>query len=704
MNDANTSNSLNALFEPRAIAVIGASKTVGKLGSTMMQSLSSFPGAVVPVNPRGDGPRTVQEAKDAHPDVDLAVLCIPAVATAAAIEECAAAGIHAAVVCSGGFGEAGVIGASYQKEVEQAVRRTRVRLLGPNTSGFFVPERSLLASFVPGVAELTAGKVGVVAASGGVNHAVSFQLDTSGAGVSIGVGIGGGLDITAPEVLDYLADHEGTSAVALHLETVPDGPRLLESVRRLARSKPVAAFVVGRGDVGDFARSHTGALATSWDTTRALLAQAGAVIVDSETELVNASSALSTRRLEPQPNPGVALVTGQAGPGLIVNDELLHHCVNVPRLQSETVERLSGLLPPLTFLSNPVDTGRPGREYPEILRTVADDPGIDAIGIYGITEPVVSLPEAVQESGISDETSVLIAVDGPEREVAAVRSCSASDIPVLRGPSALAQGLSALRTDAALRYRTSAAAVEALPAPRPALEPLGSGPWNEAEAKDVLNSAGIDTPRRKVIPRLPASLDCHSLLAEFDSPAAVKLLDSEVLHKTEMGGVHLGIATGDDLTTALTELHQIGAPAALVEEMASEGIDLLLGVRYDPVFGIVALISLGGVEAEIYDDTAIVGLPAPLAQIESIVDQLTASRLLDGFRGSPVLDRNALAHVIAGLGRVLEQNPQIEEIEINPLRITQEGLIALDAVIIPRESSTVSPHQSIPLTVEEEVS
>lgn len=703
MNDANAGSSLKALFEPRAIAVIGASKTPGKLGATMMQSLSSFPGKVVPVNPRGDGPHNVREAKDAHPDIDLAVLCIPAAATAAAINETAEADIHAAVVCSGGFGEAGSVGDCYQQEIEQVVERSCVRLLGPNTSGFFVPERSLLASFVPGVRELTPGRVGVVAASGGVNHAVSFQLETSGAGVSIGVGIGGGLDITAPEVLDYLADHEGTSAVALHIETVPDGPRLLESVRRLARSKPVAAFVVGRGDVGDFAQSHTGALATSWDTTRKLLAQAGAVIVNSETELVNATSALSTRRLEPHPNPGVALITGQAGPGLIVNDELLQHGANVPRLQPETVENLSKFLPPLTFLSNPVDTGRPGSEYPEILQTVADDPGIAAIGVYGITEPIVSLPDAVKESGITDSTSVIISVDGPEREVAAVRSSSRSDAPVLKGPSALAQGLSALCADATLRYSNMETA-GSLPAPQPTFDPLGSGPWNEAQAKEVLNSAGIDTPKRKVIPRLPTSLDCHSLVVEFHSPVAVKLLDSEVLHKTEMGGVHLGIATGDHLATALTELHQIGAPAALVEEMAPEGIDLLLGVRHDPVFGIVAIISLGGVEAEIYDDTAIVGLPAPLAQIESIVDQLAASRLLDGFRGGPVLDRSALAHAISSLGQLLEQNPQIEEVEINPLRVTHEGLIALDAVIISGESTTISPHQPIPLTAEEEAS
>ncbi|GAP54099.1 uncharacterized protein MJ0590, partial [Arthrobacter sp. Hiyo6] len=289
---------LSPLFAPRGIIVVGASSSPDKLGAVMAHSLSSYPAQVELVNSRGEnGMHTsIAEAAAAVADgPDLAVLCVPAAATAQALRDSAANGVKAALVCAGGFAEAGGPGIEFAQQVEAAVRETGIRLLGPNTSGFFVPHRNLRASFVPGVAELEPGSVAVVAASGGVNHVLAFHLQRAGVGVSLGVGIGAGTDITAPDVLDYLISDDQTKAVALHLETVTDGPALLEAVTRLSSVKPVVALVVGRNDVSEFAQSHTGALATSWRTMRAVLKQAGAVIVDDENQLVAAVTALAGR-------------------------------------------------------------------------------------------------------------------------------------------------------------------------------------------------------------------------------------------------------------------------------------------------------------------------------------------------------------------------------------------------------------------------
>lgn len=243
---------LDALFAPRGIAVVGATRQPSKPGAVMARSLLDFPGYVGLVNARdpGDGPHACVRDAAADGPVDLAVLCVPAPATATALAEAAEAGARAAVVCGGGFAESGPDVAGHQRDVGAVVRGTGVRLLGPNTSGSLALARHLTASFVSGVRDVPAGRDAVVAAIGGVNHALAFMLADAGHGVSLAVGLGNGVDVTAPDVLDHLADDAGTSAVALHVESVADGRRLTGAVSRLTRSRPVVALVVGRHDVG----------------------------------------------------------------------------------------------------------------------------------------------------------------------------------------------------------------------------------------------------------------------------------------------------------------------------------------------------------------------------------------------------------------------------------------------------------------------
>ncbi|WP_458117248.1 acetate--CoA ligase family protein [Arthrobacter sp. D2-10] len=670
---------LACLFEPSGVVVVGASATPGKLGAVMAESLTAYGPQVHLVNSRGgDGLHTsiAAAAASAESPIDLAVLCVPAAATAQVLRDSAVQGVRAALVCSGGFAEAGGVGDEYDRQVREAVADTGIRLLGPNTSGFFVPRRSLRASFVPGVAELGPGSVAVVAASGGINHVLAFHLQRAGVGVSLGIGIGAGLDITAPEVLDYLAHDEATRVVVLHLETVSDGPRLLESVRQLSLRKPVVALVVGRSDVSEFAQSHTGALATSWKTTRAVLRQAGAVVVDDELQLIDAATALSGRRSRPAAKAAAGLVTGQAGPGLLVADHLGTAGVDLPRLGEAALNRIGEVLPPLTFQANPVDTGRPGPGYETVLQAVAADEAIDMVGVYGITEPVISLPEAVTASGILAELPVLVGVDGPEGEVReAGESAFKAGVPLLVGPSALARGLSALAVDARLQYLRDDDDVH---------QSLGrkvdaSAVWHEANAKDLLDDLGFTTPPRHVCTTRD---EARAAFEALDGPVVVKLLDSEVLHKTDIGGVHLGVSNVEALDAAINALEAIGARQFLVEAMASKGIDLVLGVRRDPVFGPVAVLGLGGVATEVFADSTIRSLPASRRSVSAMPEELAANELLRGFRGGPTLDTSALAERILQLGAVLEGNPQISDIEINPLRLTEDGLVALDAVII----------------------
>jgi acetate---CoA ligase (ADP-forming) len=684
--------SLEALFAPRGIAVVGASRAPGKLGAALARSLRGFAAAgghLALVNSRDESMHPSVRAAGEDGPVDLAMICVPAPACPGVLAEAAAAGVRAAVVCGGGFAEAGGPGTGYQDELAAVVAGTGIRLLGPNTSGFLAPHAGVTASFVPGVAHVRPGAVAVVAASGGVNHALAFLLTEAGHGISLAVGLGNAVDVSAPDVLDHLVDDPDTGAVALHIESVADGPRLVAAVTRLAARRPVVALVVGRHDIGEFAASHTGALATSWRTTRAALAQAGAVLVDDERELVDAVGALAVTRARPDRDAGVGVVTAQAGPGLLLLDDLRGRRARVPELSRATQDVLATLLPPLTYQRNPVDTGRPGPELGRILSTVAADPDVDVIAGYALYEPdAVDLAAAAAQARSAD-VPIVFGVGGVGDEVAATRRALVdAGVAVAGDPRGVAAAVGALLADARIQARVAVA-------PSPSREPAPpTGPHDEHQAKQLLDRLGIRTPTRRAC---ASRSDAQAALQDLDRPVAVKILDAAVLHKTEIGGVHLGVTTPGELDAALDRLDAVGADRYLVETMAPAGVDLVLGVRRDAVFGPIVLLGLGGTTAEVLADVSIRLAPLTSADAADMPGELAGRALLDGWRGGPVLDPAELGRIAVVLGDLLVATPALEEIEVNPLRLTAAGLVALDAVVItqpsPGEVSDAQPDQ-----------
>ncbi|GLY29724.1 acetate--CoA ligase family protein [Kineosporia sp. NBRC 101731] len=679
VSPALAAHTLRPLFAPRAVAVVGASSDPAKLGGVMAAVLATSDLEVAPVNPRSQEmfPSLQAAVAGTSQPLDLAVVCVPAPACPDVLRECGRAGVAAALVCAGGFAETGGEGTAHQQSLLAAAADTGVRLLGPNTSGFFVPGAGPLASFVPGVSSLRAGNVAIVASSGGLNHALAFALERQGTGISLGVGIGAGLDVAAPEVLDYLTHDAATTAVLLHLEAVSDGPGLLAAVRRLAAIKPVVALVVGRNDIAAFAQSHTGALATSWRTTRALLSQAGAVVVDDADELVVAGSVLAQARLVPHPGAGIGLVTAQAGPGLLITDALHTGEVSVPKLSPHTRERLAGLLPAMTFQANPVDTGRPGPAHPVVVKTVSDDPGIQAVGVYALTEPVVDLVASALPV-IEGGSRVVLGIDGPSAEIEMVRQrARAVGVPIVTGPRALAVALTALSTDARQQYLLSR------PGPGPGrVGTSGSvllGALSEAQTKALLGDLGVPVPRHRVCRSAGQVADA---LSELGGAVVVKVSSPGILHKSDIGGVRLGIREQRDAIEAYAALAPLSDGEVLVEVMAAPGLDLILGARRDPVFGPVVVVGIGGTATEVFQDVAVASYPAAAPVLEALPARLQAGRALRGFRGGPPVDPRRLAEILTVLGDLLLAHPEVEEVEINPLRATGADLVALDAVLI----------------------
>jgi acetyltransferase len=677
---------LERLFAPRSIAVIGASPRAGKAGNALVQSLAAFDGSVYPVHPSAEevcGLRSYARIAEIETPVDLALLAIPAEVTVNAIGECAEAGVGAVVVHAGGFGEAGPDGAARQLAMVEAAGGSGMRLLGPNTSGFLVPGAGLFATFVRTAASIADGPLSIVAQSGGVNHALAFTAEAEGIGVRLAVGLGNAADVSFADVLDHLAEDPGTGVVALAVEGLADGRRVVGAVERLVDRVPVVALVLGRGDVGDFAQSHTGALAGDRAVTRAALRQAGAVLVDDTATLIDAARALATTRLPARDRVGVGLVTGQAGPGLLLADALAAEGVATPPLAPEIEERLRQRLGGITYTRNPVDTGRPGPDFGEVLSTVSEADGIDLLAVYLLDEPDAVDLHAL--FGPAFGRPAILGTAGIAAEIRALRDSLAGEgVVVLPTPERVAAAVAALARDAAAAARRAAAG--------PIVEgadgstfPAGRA-WDEASAKDLLGELGIGSPQRFVCEDHAAVLSAQR---ELDRPVVLKLLHPALTHKTDLGAVKLGLQA-QDLALALGELDRIELPAGprryLVEAMVAPGPELLVGAVRDPSFGPMVLLGAGGTEAEALGDVTARLAPLSLVEAASMLDDLDAAFRYRGFRAGPVVDEQALAMAIASVAAFLLARPEIAEIEVNPLRVSAAGLVALDALIVPERS------------------
>lgn len=675
---------LRRLLNPSSIAVVGASADSSKAGSQALRSLNGFPGRVVAVHPRESviqGRHCYPTFADIPEPVDLAILAIPAQHCVQAARDAAASGVGGIFIISGGFGESGAAGARLQEELADICRTSGMRLLGPNTSGFINPHKHCVASFVPGVDQLPKGRIAVIAQSGGVNLSIAFQIQRLREGISLAVGLGNAVDVDAADVLGMLASDPNTAAIALHLEGVPQGRKLFEVLSTVTRSKPVVALVAGRSDIGEFAVSHTGNLMGSYQRTISALTQAGAVVVNSTEELAQAASILAHGRLPPKARNGFALVTGQAGPGLLIIDGLKAAGLDVPELKGVTIEKVQSLLPPMTFVKNPVDTGRPGPGFTEVISAVAADDRIDAIFVYALHEPAVLDPSAALLPAVNNEKKpIVFGTLGTQEDLQPVlENLVDARIPAVLGPERLVLAGIALDADSRAQWRLTTSSIVSQPLCDTATL---TRTLNENQAKAFIASYGIRTPQRRFCVGKSEAIEAFTALVK---PVVVKIAADDVPHKTEVGGVFLRVGNLQSLCSALESIERIPTKTPgqfLIEEMAPVGVELIVGAVNDSSWGPCVVIGLGGVLAEAVSDSSV--RLAPISELDAVdmLDGLRGKKLLDGFRNLPVCDRSAISEVAVKIGQILIDHPEIAELEINPLRVNAEGAVALDALVV----------------------
>jgi acetate---CoA ligase (ADP-forming) len=693
---------LDAVFKPRSIAIIGASQDETKIGGRPVYFLRKygFAGKIYPVNPRSSEVQGLlaYPSVTALPEVpDLAIIAVAAEAVPRAVAECAARGVRAAVVLSSGFGEMGAAGEALQDELRATVATTGIRLLGPNCLGSIGITDKAIATFSIVIENSLppAGPLGIVSQSGNLGSYTMLLAFERSVGISRFITTGNECDIDVADAVAWMARDPETKVILLCVETCRNAPRLVQALEE-ARSvaKPVIVLKIGVSDAGQAAAaSHTGALAGSDAVFDAVLKRTGAIRVHSLEHLIevgHAATLLAPNRL-PAGNR-VAIVTASGGFGVLLADAATAAGLTIPAMTAVTQKRVLDLVP-YASPRNPVDATAQISSRPEllerILAAVAEDPGTDSVVFMISSALQVPRLRSVFMQALTNlkktypDRVVMLCTHGAPDAVAAL---NALGYPTVDGVDAACRTLAAL----AAMGRNSTAVSPTVTVTKGAV--LAADTFrHEAGAKYALAAAGLPVLPEHVI-HTPA--EAVTAAEKLGYPVVLKIVSEDLPHKTEVGGVAIGLTDREQVSRGCAELLarvKAKAPNAridgvLVAPMVMGGTELILGIKRDPIFGPAVVVGLGGIFAEILKDVCVRPAPVDEAEAMDMLRSLKAFAILDGARGRARADLAAAARAITSLSIfAVAHADQVAEVDINPLVVLPEGqgAYALDALIVP---------------------
>ena len=686
---ASSSHRLRALLDARSVAVVGASGDPAKIpGRPLAYMLArGYAGALYPVNPSKAEVQGLKSypslAAIGHP-VDLAIVGTAAAQVEGIMAEGIATGVRAFVVFSSGFAELGDQGRAMQARLSAMAREHGVAILGPNCLGVVNTATGLIASFTTALEEgdLKRGKFAFVSQSGALGAYWMDIVLRSGLGFSQWITTGNECDVDAAEAIDYLVDDPNTEVIGLYLEDVRRADAFRAALARAAAAgKPVIAIKSGRSSAGAAAAaSHTGALAGDDALYDACLQQHGALRVESLSEMMDTARLFLFGAV---PRGGkLAVMTVSGGAGVLIADACDSQGLSLPPFAPATLAALRPALPAFVHPANPLDiTGNVVQDTASIAKAMAQDPGVDAIVLFvGMMHSIAEVFEramSATSAGI-DRPIIVVWIGATDHTVATLE---AAHIPVYLD---IPQAIRALANALQVRRLQQAAQTQA-PA-QPSSSPAAQPAISEWDGKQLLAAqAGVALPRGVLI--APGAALPSPLGLSF--PVVAKLQSAQLLHKSDAGGVILKIADEAALHQAVARLEAIGQQLAipvqgvLVEEMLPFDHELLLGLRRDARFGPVLTLARGGVEVELDADAATHLLPVSAPQVQALLEGLRAGKLFRGYRGKPGMDLPAVSAKIAVLCDWFVAQPQLVELEINPLAIQGDRVTALDALITP---------------------
>jgi acetyl coenzyme A synthetase (ADP forming)-like protein len=691
-------NALKLFFNPRSVAVIGASRERGSIGGEIFHNLLSygFDGPVYPVNTSAAVVQSVpayKSVEDIPGPIDLAVIVVPAARVRETAEGCGRKGVKALVVISAGFSETGTEGQKDQAELIEICRAAGMRLIGPNCMGIINtdPAVRLDATFAPGTPP--AGRVGFSSQSGALGLAIIQHANSLGLGISTFVSVGNKADISGNDLLRYWESDPNTDVILLYLESFGNPKKFSHLARRVGRKKPIVVVKSGRSAAGARATSsHTGALIAASDVTvNALFRQAGVIRTDTLEELFDVASLLVNQPL-PKGNR-VAIITNAGGPGILCADACEARGLEVPVLSEESQQQLRAFLPPGAGVGNPIDmiASAPAEHYRRAIQLVAGDENVDSL-IVIFTPPLVTRAEdvgreivdAIKQSNVTKPmlTVFLSAEAAPE-------ILRAARVPSYRFPETAAIALAR-----AARYRQWRERPETFPrrfddvnrdeAAAVVAAALGrGGGWLTAEETAKLFSCyRLPLIEQQIVATPEAAAE---VAEQMNCEIALKVIAPGVIHKTEAGGVRLGLRGREAVREAATQMREDflargHEPAGfLVQRMAQSGVEMIVGVVHDKQFGPVVACGAGGVQVELLRDISVRLTPLATEDASEMVRSLKTYPLLTGFRGSRACDVSALEEGLLRVSNMVEDLPQIAELDCNPFVVQENRAVILDA-------------------------
>lgn len=705
--------SLDPLFRPESVAVIGASRNPGTIGFQIVDNLvrHGFQGIVYPVNPNArfihSFPAFPSISAVPGP-VDMAVVVVPKESVLKVVDECGQKGVKGVVVISAGFREVGAEGLGREEVLVEIVRRHGMRLVGPNCMGVMntAPEVSMNATFAPTMPP--AGGTSFLSQSGALGVTILDYAAEYGIGIRQFASIGNKPDVSGNDLLEYWEDEPGTRLILMYLESFGNPKHFIPIARRISRKKPIAVVKSGRTMAGArAASSHTGALVGTDLAIDALLAQCGVLRAQSIEELFDLAMAFED--LPPPAGNRVAIVTNAGGPGIIIADTCESLGLEVVELASETQARLRGIFPAEASVRNPVDmiASATGESYEVALRIILEDPGVDA-AIAAFVPPL-----GVKQADIA--SSIVAAVESNRDKPV---------LAVLMGREGLPQGIAQLNNAGIPAYRFPESAARALAAmhrhrvwsQRPCLEPeifdvdreavaeifdraLASGrtQLDEVEALNVFDAYGIPT-----IPHRIADSEEGAVRAASDIgfPVVLKVISPDVIHKSDAGGVRVDLRSEEEVREAYRTIHRsIGEKhrgarihGVLVERFQREGREVIIGMSSDPRFGPILMFGLGGLYVEALKDVEFRVHPVTRTDADEMIRAINGFSILQGIRGEPPSDLETLAEVIQRISQLVGDHDRIAELDLNPFMALEEGGVAVDARL------TLTGNPSVPLS------
>lgn len=706
---------LNSIFKPKRIALIGVPADPNTVGGLTLRNLvgGGFRGVVYPVNPKHEavlGISCFPSVKSLPKTPDLAVITTNANAVPGIVEECGAAGIKGVIIMSAGFKEIGAEGKELENKVKHIVKKYQMRVIGPNCLGIIVPGQNLNISFADSMPKK--GSVAFISQSGALCTAVLDWAKSENIGFSYFVSIGNTMDVGFGDLIDYFGQDASTKSIVLYVESITFAQEFVTAARAFARKKPIIVYKAGRfPESAKAAASHTGAMASEDAIYDALFRRAGVARVYNIGNIFDFTDFIGRKRIPKGSN--LAIVTNAGGPGVMATDSLIARGGSLCLLEKNTIDRLDKVLPPFWSHNNPVDVlgDAPPARIADAVDVVVSDPGVDAVLVIitpqAMTKPTQTAKEIIR---ISENTSkpILATWLGGLSMTESMNLFNDSGIAAYQTPE---QAIRAFMT--LVNYSKNMEALYETPKEVPVSfhydrQHLREKFVNEifpknktlsvADAKAIINAYGIESTK----PILAESADDAAAAAKkIGYPVVIKIESPDITHKSDIGGVILDIENEDILRASyigmLERIHaknpDLRIDGVTIQKMIDkeDSVELILGIKKDPVFGTVILIGMGGTEAELLKDQRLEFPPLNESLASQMIESLKIYPLLQGYRGRSRKNIDKLIEVMIRLSYLAADYPEIEELDINPIIVTADEVVALDAHIVIDEETLQNP-------------